>query len=116
MVISFFHDQFTIQDPILKRMIGRGRRLENLCVLEATLPFQEFASNLVSVQVWHNRLGHPSKRILACLKDQINCQKSSLDESDACYVCPLAKHKRLPFISNHHMSQFPFDLVHCDVW
>lgn len=28
MVISFFHDQFTIEDPTLKRMIGKGRRME----------------------------------------------------------------------------------------
>ena len=35
---------------------------------------------------------------------------------DVCYICPLAKHKRLPFVSHNHMSHIPFDLVHCDIW
>lgn len=28
----------------------------------------------------------------------------------------MSKFKRLPFISNNHFSDVPFDLVHCDVW
>ena len=33
-----------------------------------------------------------------------------------CTVCPLAKQKRLPFISNNNLSSSPFDLLHVDIW
>lgn len=41
---------------------------------------------------------------------------SSIDKSDLCPVCPLAKQKRLPFISHNNMYKSAFDLVHIDVW
>lgn len=31
-------------------------------------------------------------------------------------TCLRAKQKCLPFILNHNMSKFPFDIIHCDVW
>lgn len=68
MAISFLHDCFTIQDLNLKKAIDKGRKVNNLYVLKAALPF-EYAANTISVQVWHNRLGHPSKNILDCLQD-----------------------------------------------
>ncbi|XP_073270356.1 uncharacterized protein [Primulina huaijiensis] len=113
-VISFFHDQFVIQDLSLKKMIGKGRRVENLYVLEATKA-SEFPTNTVSVQEWHNRLGHPSNNILECLQSRLNCQKVNFDNVKPCYICPLAKQRRLSFVSNHHMSASPFDLIHCDI-
>lgn len=33
-----------------------------------------------------------------------------------CYLCPLAKQRRLSFECNNHLSINPFDLVHCDIW
>ena len=36
--------------------------------------------------------------------------------SEICEICPLAKHKRLPFPFHNHVSEFPFDLIHCDIW
>lgn len=55
-------------------------------------------------------------KTLASLQGRLDCQKFTLDVLDICYVCPLAKQKRLPFVSHHHMPEFPFDLIHCDVW
>ena len=40
--------------------------------------------------------------------------KSSLQHH--CDICPLAKQKRLPFVSNNHLSALPFDLIHLDIW
>ena len=31
-------------------------------------------------------------------------------------ICPLAKRKRFPFPFHNHVSEFPFDLKHCDIW
>ena len=41
--------------------------------------------------------------------------KSSLQHNH-CHICPLAKQKRLPFISNSHLSISPFNLIHLDIW
>lgn len=117
--ISFFHDHFIIQDNHLKTMIGKDRKVNNLYVFDDgfdALGSKEFYANHVSVSMWHNRLGHPSLKVLESLKGQIKCSKFDSFTFEPCYICPLAKQKRLPFISNHHMSPFPFDLVHCDIW
>ena len=36
--------------------------------------------------------------------------------NEICEICPLAKHKRFPFPFHNHVSKFPFDLIHCDIW
>lgn len=33
-----------------------------------------------------------------------------------CKICPMAKLYRLPFPIKQTTSQFPFQLVHCDIW
>lgn len=116
MVISFFHYQFTIRNITPKRVIGKGMHVKNLYVLKTASACEEFPSNLVSLEVWHNHLGYLSKKVLQCLKCKLYCQKFVLNTLDPCCICSLAKKKRLSFISNHHMQQFPFDLSHCDVW
>ena len=73
--------------------------------------------NNVSSHIWHNRLGHLSSKRLDILKDQIQCDTSRFSKFvTPCYICPLAKQRRLSFASHNHMSQFPFDLIHCDIW
>ena len=72
--------------------------------------------NKVSAHVWHNRLGHLSDKRLDVLKNQLNCDISKSHDDTPCYICPLAKQRRLPFVSHNNMSQFPFDLIHCDIW
>ena len=39
-----------------------------------------------------------------------------LNKALPCYICPLAKQRRLSFDYHNHMSQFPLDLVHYDIW
>lgn len=69
---------------------------------------------LETFDLWHFRLGHvPSSKIQ---------QLSSIDSSikttsnDHCSVCPLAKHKRLPFPSSTTTTTRIFDIIHVDVW
>ena len=53
---------------------------------------------------------------LHTLKSQLNCDVSSCNNDQPCYICPLAEHKRLPFVYHNQLSKSPFDLIHCDVW
>lgn len=116
LAISFFNGHFIIQDHHLKTTIGKGIRVENLYVLDDNQPYAEFLTNHISVSTWHNLLGRPSFKVMESLKNQIKCDVFSSSRLEPCSICPLAKQKRLPFVSNSHMSQFSFDLVHCDIW
>ena len=108
-------------------MIGKGEKLEGLyvlnslslghdCALEQFSVPSSICINTIIAQIWHNRLGHPSYQKLDVLiiKPYLDHLKSHY--TDTCYVCPLAKQRRIPFISHNHLSPFPFDLVHYDIW
>ena len=62
-------------------------------------------------------LGHPSPQRLALsqslVPDVITC---NINKSFDCYVCPLAKQKRLPFQSSISSSSSCFDVIHADIW
>ena len=119
LIVDFFPEHFIIQEPNSKKMIGRGKKLEGLYVLDASNMNEGLLNkayvNKVSVHVWHNRLGHLSDKRLDVLKNQLNYDISKSSEATPCYICPLAKQRKLSFVSHNNMSQFPFDLIHCDI-
>lgn len=114
----FYPDHCLLQESTQGLMIGRGRLLRNLYVLEPAVDSSlEFCGSLqVDGNLWHQRLGHPSTSKLKSLTGTLPITTSSLHKSEVCPVCPLAKQKRLPFVSNNNMSKSAFDLVHLDVW
>ena len=118
LMVRFLRDSFYIQELRSQRMIGKGGRRDGLYVLDSTTLVAASTTliNSVSVQTWHNCLGHLSFKRLESLKDQLICDVSTLNKAGPCYVCPLAKQRRLSFVSHHHMSALPFDIIHCDIW
>ncbi|XP_012831557.1 PREDICTED: uncharacterized protein LOC105952539 [Erythranthe guttata] len=111
--ITFGFQSFVIQDKLMQ-MIGMGKRLQGLYVLEPVLsaPYSstQISCNKVSVssQTWHNRLGHLPFSKLAILKDCISLP--TVLNSTCCHVCSLAKFKRLPFLVSSSQSIAPVDL------
>nr|GMD84145.1 Retrovirus-related Pol polyprotein from transposon RE1 [Ipomoea batatas] len=101
-----------------KRTIGKGHRQGQLYALEPG--FQEALSAIKgdnSFSLWHQRLGHPSAKILSLLKgkkviDVTNWQT----KSSICVSCQSGKSCKLPFNLNNDMSNFPLQKVHCDLW
>lgn len=47
---------------------------------------------------------------------KLHCNISNLHNKRPCYICPLAKQRKLSFVSHNNMSSSPFDLIHCDIW
>lgn len=128
-IISFYHDSFLIQEVTTKRRIGKGKRTEGLYVLDTNTSNSEglyildtntsnseISVNQVGSQIWHDRLGHPSAKVLQILKPPLQLKVVTSPKDAPCFVCPLAKQKRLSFISHHHMAAKVFDLIQCDVW
>lgn len=123
MIFTFHHDHFTIQENYTKRMIGRGKRLGDLYILDSEQSATKFNDspstaniNHVDVQTWHSRLGHLSDQALIHMEDKLHCNVSKIHKNKPCYICPLAKQRRLPFVSHNNVSCAPFDLIHCDIW
>lgn len=77
---------------------------------------QDYSVSFVSSEVWHQRLGHPSKHKVQVLSKFLNIPYVKSDNSELCKIYPLAKQKQIYFPSNPHLSKAPFDLVHLDVW
>ena len=119
----FFPDICLLQELSQGLMIGRGNLIHNLYVLEtpslSTLsPTTLFCgSPMIDKHVWHLRLGHPSSGVFQkLLQDLPNLKSISSSIESHCSVCPLAKQKRLAYVSHNNLSSKPFDLVHIDVW
>lgn len=112
----FYHDSCFIQDHTQVLNIGEGSLIRNLYILNVVVTASlAFCGTLrTDEDLWHMRLGHPSQDKLKLLSGTIPLLKSSSLES--CPVCPLAKQKMLPFVSNNNLSSSSFDLIHIDIW
>lgn len=104
------------------KTIGRADVWQGVYLLPVELPTCALTSstaiyNFVSTyNIWHARLGHASPKYLLALKNILHIESLPKHEhDDPCLVCPLAKQKRLCFDSHNHISDQPFELVHCDV-
>ncbi|CAL9216553.1 unnamed protein product, partial [Arabidopsis halleri] len=106
-------------------MIGRGKLYNNLYILEtenkslstSTPAACSFSGSvLTDGLLWHQRLGHPSSSALQKLVSVIPSLKSLQSHEFHCSICPLAKQKRLAYVSHNNLASKAFDLVHLDVW
>lgn len=61
-------------------------------------------------ELWHARMGHPSKMVLSHLPFSLKCS-----DSNVCNACHIAKQTRLPFTPSTSSSYTIFDLLHIDV-
>ncbi|XP_060969595.1 uncharacterized protein LOC133036851 [Cannabis sativa] len=84
-----------LMDSASKMMIGRGSAINDLYILDVAHEAPQVLS--VAAETWHSRLGHLSHKRLDLLKDILNCNTSGLHKIESCYICPIAKQKKLPF-------------------
>lgn len=64
--------------------------------------------------LWHFRFGHASyDRLHSLVK---NFPDIHVNKHIVCDVCQFSKHKKLPFPLSTSRVDFPFDLVHMDIW
>lgn len=114
----FFPGYCVIQDHSLGLTIGKCSVFHNMYVFTqddmCSSSSVSFCGSLVADgDLWHHRLGHPSLAKLQSMSSSISLPK--IDSSSHCPVCPLAKQRCLPYISNNNLCSNAFDLVHLDV-
>ena len=118
--LKFDADHCYIQDISQDSLIGMGKKIGNLYYLQ--LPDKNphaysvcIDTPITDITLWHYRLGHPSCIKSHPLDKNLNFQFTN-EQDFHCTVCHHAKQRRLSFVSHNHLSVYPFDLVHCDVW
>jgi len=71
---------------------------------------------VITHELWHRRLGHPSNQALSNLSTIISGVLGSSNHKELCDVCLRAKQTQLSFTISKNKVSKPFDLIHCDIW
>jgi len=113
--VIFDKNSCEIQDLIKGRILGQGRRVANLYLLD--VGEQSILVNaVVDISMWHRRLGHASLQRLDAISDSLGTTRHKNKGSDFCHVCHLAKQRKLSFPTSNKVCKKIFDLLHIDVW
>uniref|UniRef100_A0A2N9GG32 Integrase catalytic domain-containing protein n=1 Tax=Fagus sylvatica TaxID=28930 RepID=A0A2N9GG32_FAGSY len=84
----------------------------------ASTSIQAFLSSKNKWQLWHQRLDHPSDRVLVSALPSLSPCISANNKhvQHHCQHCLIGKMHKLPFVSSQFQSTQPLELVHSDVW
>ncbi|CAH9077296.1 unnamed protein product, partial [Cuscuta epithymum] len=104
-------------DRLSRRLIGTGERRNGLYYLceepSAQILALRDSKNSV-VDLWHQRLGHPSLQVVEHLAPVSGVK---ITENFPCDVCFKAKQTRDSFpTSALNKTHGTFELIHCDLW
>jgi len=67
------------------------------------------------IDLWHRRLGHPSKEVLSFLPSSFGFN-SSKDKHEVCEICFRAKQTHERFSVSYNKAEYISELIHCDIW
>lgn len=104
-----------IHDRTKVSMIGQGRRIGNLYVLDIKEASVR-VNKVVDIGTWHNRMGHASYSRLDLITNNLGTTKLKNKGSAYCHICHLAKQKKLSFPFPNNICNSNFELLHIDVW
>ena len=119
--IEFFPSSFCVKDPTTGTILMRGRSKSDVHEWPSlqdskSVGKQAYVGVKTSIDYWHDRLGHPSTKILSHiithfkLPIQLNQSKFSF-----CDYCQCNKSHWLPFGVSSSQSCEPLDLLYTDV-
>ncbi|XP_076942861.1 uncharacterized protein LOC143612872 [Bidens hawaiensis] len=112
------HDSF--RGPFLKSHLVLGDMLNGLYLLEAiknfadsSFLFNKTCNSVVTVETWHNRLGHlPVYK----LKQLSFISNSSFKSIEHCDICSKARQHKFPILISSTSTSKIFELIHIEVW
>jgi histone deacetylase 1/2 len=115
--LEFHPNFFLIKDRDTRSTLVEGPCRKGLYPLPSTAPKQDFSINKVSLDRWHNRLGHPSFPIVErVLKNHKLSFSPELNKDVVCDACQKGKSHQLPYPVSTSVSSHPLELVFSDVW
>jgi hypothetical protein len=112
--VTFFPSFCVLQDLKSKKLIGIGELRDGLYYFHGLyLPFVAAATLRSSSNLWHERLGHILFDRLSLILELSSV--SFKNSNNCCDVCHRAKQTRNVFPLSNNKSDFPFDMVRCDI-
>ncbi|BFG42330.1 hypothetical protein CerSpe_286040 [Prunus speciosa] len=115
---TFYPSHCKFQDLTTHETIGHGKWRGGLYILTVSSPPRavhvQNSRAQQQIWLWHRRLGHPSFGYLQRLFPSLF--QGLVDSQFKCETCVLAKSHRTVFPSSDSKTEFPFELIHSDVW
>jgi hypothetical protein len=111
--VEFDHRGFSVKDRRTRMVILRCDSDSDL--YPVTPPSIHHSFLAVTKDLWHQRLGHLGRDALDTVLHHADAATDS-SITTPCHACQIGKQSRLPFLDSSHVSYFPFQLVHCDLW
>ncbi|KAG7593962.1 GAG-pre-integrase domain [Arabidopsis thaliana x Arabidopsis arenosa] len=115
---ALFTDKVCVlQDRTTKMLIGAGEERDGVYHFKGAVSASASHVRKSTKTLWHERLGHPSPKVLSSFLSKLPVFDSSSSGShDFCEVCIQAKQTRSVFPDSNNKAEDLFSLIHCDVW
>ena len=88
-VVTFFDESCVLQDHTSRTLIGVGEQRDGVYYYTGVPTMKKQASAIISRQLWHHRLGHPSNEVMATLFRNLgffgDLKENKLDVCDVCF-------------------------------
>ena len=115
---EFSNVDFCVKEREIGHKVMTGRRKGDLYVISS--PYESHYSNRFkscSVEVWHQRLGHPQASTLKFLQNKGLLQVQGVNKLQSiCDSCQLGKLSKMSFSCSDNSSSTIFNKIHCDLW
>ena len=123
--IEFLPFSFVVKDLLTGAHLAEGVNKDGVYEWPNYAPIKSlsdssylaFATIKTNFQDWHNRLGHPSLKILSQIIRSFKLPLSSPSPNQfSCHSCKCNKMHKLPFSASSLTSNSPLELIYSDVW
>jgi histone deacetylase 1/2 len=118
--LEFHPWYFYVKDQATKKVLLKGRCSRGLYPLissSLSKNKQVFIATKLPASRWHNRLGHPSYRIVQQVLSHYKLPNiNNVGPESVCDSCQKAKSHQLPYMRSSSVSTTPLQLVFSDVW
>ncbi|KAJ1703741.1 hypothetical protein LUZ63_003520 [Rhynchospora breviuscula] len=112
-LVTFTNELCLIQDHSTRTLIGVGEQKDGVYYYHRGASGKAFhVSRKEPYDLWHQRMGHPSRQITLLFAGFSNNDVSK----DVCEICMRAKQTRDVFPDSLNKAANSFDLIHCDIW
>ena len=110
--VTFDEHCCVLQDRTSKIPIGMGEHESRVFYQRRQQEKKNQINAFKIAQLWHQRMGHPSKNVMSHLYKFLDCNSSNELNKDVCEICFRAKQTRNPFFFNESKTDNLFEIIH----
>lgn len=118
--VEFFPSKFLVKDLASGAPLVCGQSKEGLyewpLPVKSQPPQAHLVSQQKSLQLWHQRLGHPNNKYLKSVLNSFSIDVDPTDRFHSCNSCLCNKSHRLSFSTTTLQSTCPLQIIYSDLW